>query len=52
MLQRNFSSNDSFRRIYTQTNAVIFLSLALISFVGLAKTDVPSGFSETLIAND
>jgi len=52
MVLWNFSSNDSFRRIYTQANTVTFLSLALISFVGLAKTDVPSGFSETLIAND
>ncbi len=45
-------SNDRSRRIYTPVIAVIFLSLALISFVGSAETDAPSGFSETLIVHD
>jgi len=43
-------SNDSFRPIFTPAIAIIFLSLALIPFVGSAAADVPIGFSDSLIA--
>ena len=43
-------SKESFRQIYTPAIAVFLLSLALISFVGSADADVPTGFSDTLIA--
>jgi len=44
-------SNDRSRRIYTPAIAVIFLSLALIPFIGSAEADVPTGFSDSLIAS-
>jgi len=50
MVQWDDTSNVRFRQIYTPTIAVIFLSLALIPFVGSAAADVPTGFSDTLIA--
>jgi len=52
MVQWDYFSNYIIRPIYTPAIDVIFLSLALISFVDSAETDVPSDFSETLIVHD